>query len=171
MTSTLATLRSPISITFDRGTITVAPSSSRERVTISQSRPAICFTSTPAIAGSTVCPVVTALVTGLSFYNSSTNYGYFNVMFKPMHGVTAAAGYNVTAVNGSTLILNPISPAGPLTSTFHRPTASLAVDLAKGWTWKAGWGYHNYNEEAVPDLIGARKFSANLVNLSLRYVF
>ena len=47
--SMLATLRSPMPITFARGTITVAPSSSRERVTTSQSRPAICFTSTPVM--------------------------------------------------------------------------------------------------------------------------
>ena len=49
MASTFATLRRPIPITFSRGTITVAPSSSRESVTTSQSRPAICFTSTPVM--------------------------------------------------------------------------------------------------------------------------
>jgi hypothetical protein len=138
------------------------------------SRTNICFTSTPSIAGSTVCPVLSALVTGLSFYNSTTNYGYFNVMVKPASRVTATVGYNVTGVSGSTLIINPVSPLGSLTSTFHRPMASLAVELSKGLTWKTGWGYFDYNEptgQAADSTGVSRRFRGNIVNLSLRYAF
>jgi hypothetical protein len=138
------------------------------------SRTNICYTSTPSVAGSTVCPVLTALVTGLSFYNSTTNYGYFNLMVKPQSRVTFMVGYNVTGVDGSTLIINPIAPLGSLISTFHRPTASLAVDLSKGWTWKTGWGYYDYNEpvaQAADPTGVSRKFRGNIFNLSLRYAF
>lgn len=83
-------------------------------------------------------------------------------------------GYNVTAVDGATLILNPIARLGPLTSTFHRPTVSLAVDLSKNWTYKSSWGYYDYNEPteiAVDPTIVARKFHGNIVYMSLKYVF
>ncbi len=47
--ATSATLRRPMPITLARGTITVAPSSSRESVTTSQFWPAICLVDTPVI--------------------------------------------------------------------------------------------------------------------------
>src|SRR5437899_156992 len=49
MAATSATLRSPMPITLPLGTITVAPSSSRDSVTTSQFCPAICLVSTPVI--------------------------------------------------------------------------------------------------------------------------
>ena len=47
--ATSATLRRPMPITLALGTMTVAPSSSRERVTTSQFWPAMFFTETPVI--------------------------------------------------------------------------------------------------------------------------
>ena len=50
-----------------------------------------------------------ALLTGLSLYNSRTNYGYFNLNVRPLPRASLSAGYNVTSVDGDTLILNPIN--------------------------------------------------------------
>jgi hypothetical protein len=136
------------------------------------SRTNICFTSTPAPAESTVCAASVALLTGLSFYNNTTNYGYVNLQFRPIARIAFTAGYNVTSVDGSTLILNPNSPGGSLVSTFHRPTASAAFDIAKHLIGKAAWGYYDYTEPILPaDLTGVRRFRGNLVDFSVRYGF
>ena len=47
-------------------------------------------------------------------YSEKTNVGSGSIYLKPTKRVTAAVGYTVTSSNGSTLILNPIAPTGPL---------------------------------------------------------
>lgn len=132
----------------------------------------ICYVSTPLAPGSSPCPTSAAFRQQLSTYDSSTNYAYANVFWKPAPRVTAYAGYNINSVNGRTLILNPNAPPGPLQFNYHQPSASLAVDLAKGLTWKTGWGYYGYNEKGPQDpFIGLRDFRGNLVSLALRYAF
>src|SRR5713101_5819050 len=88
--------------------------------------------------------------------------------------VTANLGYAITSNTGSTLILNPNTPPGSLSFNYHRPYGGLAVDLAKGLTWKANWAFYSYNEreQLVPlDPTGPRDFRGNMVTLALRYAF
>lgn len=136
----------------------------------------ICFSigTTAPPPGIVTCTIVGSPVTlqGLSIYNNKMNYGYFDFMVKPMKRVTLRAGYSIDDVTGNTLILNPNSPTGPLDYKYHRPFGTLDIALAKGVTWRTGWGFYDYNEMNSPtDPTGPRSFRGNLVNLSLVYSF
>jgi hypothetical protein len=133
----------------------------------------ICFvdTATPAVIAK--CPAST-LSQELSIYTNKSHYGYFDVMWKPIHRLTAHVGYNITSTTGSALFLNPNAPTGPLNSSYHRPYGGFDYAIAKGWTGKAYWGYYGYHEDPslVPqDLAAPRNFRGNLVTLSMRYAF
>jgi hypothetical protein len=69
-----------------------------------------------------------------SIYNEKINFGYTNIMFKPISRVTASLGYNLVSTSGDTLILTPTQTTlGPLAFNFHKPAAPVDVDLAKGF--------------------------------------
>jgi hypothetical protein len=148
------------------------------------SRSDICFAlGTGVPTGLTACPVVsgTGPVSGISQYANTDRFGYFNVLFKPVHRVTATLGYSLNSTTGNApildpttglpLVLNPNTPAGPLQYNYHKPSVGVAVGLAKGLTARAAWGYYSYNEKAAPDPTGPRNFHANLIDLTLRYAF
>jgi len=132
----------------------------------------ICYviTSTPP-PNSTLC-AGGPLIAAVSIYDNKINFGYFNIMFKPVKRVTANLGYNLTSTSGNTLILNPVQTTlGPLAFNFHKPSASVDVDLGKGVTWRTAWNYYDYNEKSNPGLLAARDFHSNSATLSLRYAF
>jgi hypothetical protein len=134
----------------------------------------VCFVSTVAPAGIAKCPGSTVLTEELSVYTNRAHYGYFDVMWKPIHRLTTHLGYNITSTTGSALFLNPNAPTGPLDSNYHRPYGGFDYAIAKGWTGKAYWGYYGYHEDPslVPqDLAAPRNFRGNLVTLSMRYAF
>ncbi len=132
----------------------------------------ICFVGSLQPLGSTPCPTAAALLEQISFYNAQTHFGDVNLTWKLHPRVSATLGYNILSTNGHTLILNPNAPSGPLQFNYHRPHAGLAVDLAKGFTWRANWGYYGYNEKASPGPgILPRDFRGNLVAVSLRHSF
>jgi hypothetical protein len=134
----------------------------------------VCFVSTVAPAGIAKCPGSTVLSEELSVYTNKSHYGYFDVMWKPMHRLTTHLGYNITSTTGSALFLNPNAPTGPLDSNYHRPYGGFDYAIAKGWTGKAYWGYYGYHEDPslVPqDVAAPRNFRGNLVTLSMRYAF
>ena len=136
----------------------------------------ICFTltATPLPPGSSPCPIVVPAATtqAISFYNNNVHFGYFNLMWKPVRRLTANLGYAATGTTGSTLILNPNAPPGPLQITYHQPYGGLAVELGKGFTWKANWGYYGYDETSPPDpRTGSRNFRGNILTLAFRHSF
>jgi hypothetical protein len=132
------------------------------------------FGSGPPPAGTPPCPITGSPVPlgGVSIYNSKLNYAFADLLLKPVKRVTLRMGYAIDSVTGNTLILDPNSPSGPLDFNYHRPYGSLDVALAKGVTWRTGWGFYDYNEKDSPiDPTGPRSFRGNLVNLSLVYSF
>jgi hypothetical protein len=130
----------------------------------------ICYVATPPPTGTTSCGA--PFLQSPSIYNNTVNFGYTNIMIKPIKRVTANLGYNLTSTSGNTLILTPIlSTLGPLAFNFHKPTASLDVDLSKGFTWRTAWNYYDYNEKSVAGTLAARDFHSNSATLSLRYDF
>jgi hypothetical protein len=144
----------------------------------------LCFALGAGVPTSTVpCPIIsgTSPALGLSRYTNATNFGYFNLMWKPIRRVTATAGYSINSTTGQAPILdpstglqitlNPNAPAGPLQYNYHKPSLGLALDLTKGLTWRTAWSYYDYDEKALPDPTGPRSFHANLVDLTLRYAF
>ena len=134
----------------------------------------ICFTTTAPPFGTVPCTIAGSPVPlqDLSVYRNKTHYGYGDLMLKPIKRITLNLGYSVTTATGDTLILNPNAPAGPLQFNYHRPYASVLIDVYRGLSWKAGWGFYDYNEKDQPgDPTGRRSFRGNLVKLSFIYAF
>ena len=127
----------------------------------------ICFVSTPVPPNSLSCG--SPFLSGVSVYSEKTNVGSGSIYLKPTKRVTAAMGYTVTSSNGSTLILNPIAPTGPLSYNYHLPTGSLVIQMAKNVAFKGGWNYYDYNEKSDPGPTLPRDFRGNSFTVSLRY--
>ena len=127
----------------------------------------ICFVSTPVPPNSLSCG--TPFLSGVSVYSEKTNVGSGSIYIKPTRRVTAAVGYTVTSSNGSTLILNPIAPTGPLSYNYHLPSGSLVIQMAKNLAFKGGWNYYDYNEKSDPGPTLPRDFRGNSFTVSLRY--
>lgn len=122
--------------------------------------------------GSQLCNSGTPFLAGISTYKDRVNFGYTNFMFKPTKRVTANIGYNLTSTSGTTLILSPTpNSLGALGINYHKPTAGLDVELARGFTWRTTWGYWGYNEKSDAAPLPARDFHSNTATLSLRYAF
>jgi hypothetical protein len=112
----------------------------------------------------------------LSFYASTDHYAYGDVMWKPHKRVTASVGYSGTIARGNTLFLNALQPTGPLDFNYLKPSASLAVDIYKGVSYKTAWNYYGYNDHGVANPTGLamlpfQDFDGNNITFSLRYSF
>jgi hypothetical protein len=131
----------------------------------------ICFVSSTPPPGLASCG--TTFLTGISTYTNRVNYAYGAIMVKPIKRVTASLGYDLVSTAGNTLILTPTQGTlGPLAFNYHRPSASVAFDLARGVTFNTRWGYYGYNEKSDPGtLVPGRDFHSNQATLSLRYAF
>lgn len=129
----------------------------------------ICFVATPNIAAPGTITCGTPFLSGISTYSDLSHFASGSLVLKPWRRVTAGVGYAVTSTSGNTLILNPIAPTGPLSFNYHLPTASLAVELSKNLTYKAGWNYYDYNEKSDSGPTLPRDFRGNAFTLSLRY--
>jgi hypothetical protein len=130
----------------------------------------------PLPRGSTPCPSgeVPAPISAISLYTNKSHFGYFNLMWKPIKRLTTHVGYAITSTAGSTLILNPNAPVGPLAYNYHKPYAGFALELYRGLFWKVNWAYYGYNEKEQllqPDSTGPRDFRGNMVTVAVRYAF
>ncbi|HMC31181.1 MAG TPA: hypothetical protein VKL99_10125 [Candidatus Angelobacter sp.] len=127
----------------------------------------ICFVATPTPPGSLSCG--TPFLSGISVYSEAAHIAAGSIYLKPVKRLTTALGYTVTSSNGSTLILNPNAPTGPLAFNYHLPTASLVYEIQKNLAFKGGWNYYDYNEKSNPGPTLPRDFRGNTFTLSLRY--
>jgi hypothetical protein len=80
-----------------------------------------------------------------------------------------------TAVAGGCAFAGPF-PDAPLSQAlnWHKPTAGLAIDVAKNVTFKGNYAFFDYNEKesrGLPLVTLPRNFRANTGTLSLRYAF
>jgi len=67
-------------------------------------------------------------------------------------------------------------PDAPLSQAlnWHKPVAGIAIDVAKGVTFKGNYSYYDYNEKetlGLPLVTLPRNFHANTETISLKYVF
>jgi len=67
-------------------------------------------------------------------------------------------------------------PDAPLSQAlnWHKPIAGVAIDIAKGVTFKGNYSYYDYNEketQGLPLVTLPRNFHANTETIALRYVF
>jgi len=132
----------------------------------------ICYilTATPP-ANSTLCSGGAPYFSAISLYTNKIHFGYLNARFKVAPRVLAHAGYNITSTSGFTPTLADPTVLTSLGFNYHKPSASLDVNLAKGLTWRTGWGYYDYNEKFLPAPLLARDFQSNSVTLALTYEF
>lgn len=138
----------------------------------------ICFNDTFVPVGTIVngCPTFDSSDNNnpnqiLSTYVNHTHYFLADLMVKPVKRVTAKIGYGLTSTNGTTTLLNPLQPLGPLDFTYHQPLAELSYDLAKYWSVNAYWNYDQYNEGSFIGPTSPRYFHDNRTMLSLKYAF
>ena len=80
-----------------------------------------------------------------------------------------------TAVTGGCAFVGPF-PDAPLSQAlnWHKPIAGVAIDVAKGVTFKGNYSYYDYNEKethGLPLVTLPRNFHANTETISLKYVF
>jgi hypothetical protein len=130
----------------------------------------ICFSETPAPAGSSTTPFCpTGYLTALSYYRDVDHFGTANLIFKPISRASLSVGYSLTSTNGATLLLNPLAPLGPVAINYHLPTAAVAFEVAKHVTFKGGWNLFDYVEKSAPGPVAPRNFEANVISVSLRY--
>jgi len=124
--------------------------------------------------GTTPCPQSTtsAPLQAISFYNHDTHTGHLALRWKPVARLTTHLGYNITSTTGSTLILSPTAPPGPLRYNYYQPELGFECDLGKGLAWKGNWNFYGYQETGIQDsTVGRRNFRGNLVTLAVRYNF
>lgn len=127
----------------------------------------ICFVATPTPAGALSCGA--PFLSGLSVYKELSNIAGGSLYWKPVSRVNMGVGYTITSSTGSTLILNPNAPTGPLSFNYHLPLASVAIQLSRNLTYKTSWNYYDYNEKSNPGPTLPRDFRGNAFSLSLRY--
>jgi hypothetical protein len=80
-----------------------------------------------------------------------------------------------TAVTGGCAFAGPF-PDAPFSQAvnWHKPTTGIAIDVAKGVTFKGNYSYYDYNEKetlGLPLVTLPRNFHANTETISLKYVF
>ena len=146
--------------------------------TDAQQNALICYNTTIPVAGTIVdgCPTFDSTDNPnpnllLSTYVDHTHYFNAAVMLKPVKKVTARVGYGLTSTTGTTSILNPLQPLGPLDFTYHQPLASLSYEVVQYWTLNAYWNYDQYNEGSFVGPTTPRYFHDNRTVLSIKYAF
>jgi hypothetical protein len=131
----------------------------------------LCFTGTVIPLGSFTCLGDDTLMEVLGVYQTHTQYGYFALMLAPVERVTMRLGYNIVDNQGTTTSFNTLLPLGPLASVYQSPMAAVDINVYKNVTFKAGWNYHQYNEDSFVGPTAPRYFHSNETTLSLKYAF
>ena len=156
------------------GVATFMPASSKVGFDVSYdyndifSQTNICFVSTPTPAGALSCG--TPFLSGLSVYKELSNFASGTMFVKPTRRISTNFGYTITSITGTTLILNPNAPTGPLSYNYHVPLAGVSIEMQRHILFKAGWNYYDYNEKSQPGPTLPRDFRGNVFTLSMRYI-
>jgi hypothetical protein len=132
----------------------------------------------PMLSTGPACPIAGASspLGALSTYESTDHFAHAAVIWKPFKRVTTVIGYSGSFVRGNTIFLNPLTPSGTLDFNYQRPYASLAIDIARGLTYKMSWNYYGFNETGNTNPFGLapiqlQDFNGNNATFSFRYSF
>jgi hypothetical protein len=134
-----------------------------------------CYTSTPAPPTAGIAPPVCVaagtplLSTG--YYNAPTQFGSIGFMVAPVKRARLVGGYRMTAVNGTSDVINIRQVSGSLQSQFQSPYANLVIDIAPNWSWKADYNYYSYGEGSPIGPTLPRSFRGNVYTLAVHYAF
>lgn len=126
------------------------------------SQTTICYAATPAPSGPGAGAAPASCGTnnnlGSGYYDAPTQYGSFGFSVVPTKTVRSTIGYRISAVNGTTELLNPLEVPGSLRSQYQSPFANVAWTIHPRWTWKGGWNYYGYGEDSPVGPTAPRAF-------------
>jgi hypothetical protein len=149
------------------------PSPPPATVTVSAFPPTV-----PMLPTGPACPIAGASspLGSLSTYGSTDHFAHATVIWKLMKRVTVMVGYSGSFVRGNTVFLNPLTPSGTLDFDYQRPFASIAIDVARGLSYKMSWNYYGFNEAGNTSPFGLaaialQDFNGSNATFSLRYSF
>jgi hypothetical protein len=132
----------------------------------------------PMLPTGPACPIAGASspLGALSTYSSTDHFAHAAVIWKPFKRVTTVVGYGGSFVRGSTIFLNPLTPSGTLDFNYQRPYASIAIDVARGFTYKMSWNYYGFNEAGNTNPFGLaaiplQGYNGSNATFSFRYTF
>jgi hypothetical protein len=133
----------------------------------------------PNVPTGPACPTTAGGASTLgaaSSYESWDHFAHAAVIWKPMKRVTAALGYGGSFVRGNTTFLNPLTPSGTLDFNYQRPYASIAIDIARGLSYKMSWNYYGFNQAGNTNPFGlatiqSQDFNGSNATFSFRYSF
>jgi hypothetical protein len=81
------------------------------------------------------------------------------------------AGYRMTAINGTTVAINPRQVPGSLQSQYQTPFANASWRVRDGWGFRADWNYYSYGEGSPVGPALPRSFRGNVYTLGMHYEF
>jgi hypothetical protein len=132
----------------------------------------------PMLPAGPACPIpgASSPLGALSTYSSTDHFAHAAVIWKPFKRVTTMLGYGGSFVRGSTIYLNPLTPSGTLDFNYQRPYASIAIDVARGLTYKMSWNYYGFNETGSTNPFGLatiplQDFNGSNATFAFRYSF
>jgi hypothetical protein len=132
----------------------------------------------PELPTGPACPITGASspLGALSTYSSTDHFAHAAMIWKPMKRVTAMLGYGGSFVRGNTIFLNPLTPSGTLDFNYQRPYASIAIDIARGLSYKMSWNYYGFNQAGSTNPFGlaaiqSQDFNGSNATFSFRYSF
>jgi len=132
----------------------------------------------PMLSTGPACPIADASspLGALSTYSSKDHFAHAAMIWKPFQRVTAVVGYGGSFVRGTTIFLNPLTPSGTLDYNYQRPYASIAIDVARGFTYKMAWNYYGFSEAGSVSPFGlatiqSQNFNGSNATFSFRYSF
>jgi hypothetical protein len=119
----------------------------------------------PPPVGTTPCPATGSPVPlgALSVYTSTDQYAYGGLIWKVTPRVTATLGFDGSFVRGTSpyfnqpqfatppapplqqVSLNQLQPGGTLNFNYLKPSASIAVNIYKGFSYKMAWNYYGFD--------------------------
>lgn len=134
-----------------------------------------CYASTPAPpTAETAPPVCVAAATPLQstgYYNAPTQFFSAGFMWNPVKRLHMNGGYRVSAVNGTSDMINVRQVNGSLQSHFQSPYAAVDFDLMPEWTWKAEFTHYGYGEGSPVGPTLPRNFRGNVSTIAVHYAF
>ncbi len=132
----------------------------------------------PMLPTGAACPIAgsPSPLGALSTYTSTDHFAHAAMVWKPFKRVTTIVGYGASFVRGNTIFLNPLSPSGTLDYNYQRPYASIAIDIARGFTYKMAWNYYGFSEGGTTNPFGlatiqSQDFNGSNATFSIRYSF
>lgn len=134
------------------------------------SRTTICY-ATAATIGPAPADCGTNTNLGTGYYDAPTQYASIGGTYSPVKKLRVSGGYRISAVNGTTELLNPLAVYGSLQSKYQSPYADVAWTVHPGLVVKGNWNHYSYGEDGPIGPTAPRNFRAEVLAFAMHYEF